>query len=131
MLWQVGTNDALAYIALPHIRAAVVDTVRWLRQHKVDVILVGLQYVDRMGRNANYLAVREALRQIAARENVMIVRRDEAMQLINRAKGDGGVRPPDEFEQTEAGYTCLAQYVARSITVGVFGKSLRKPTGEE
>jgi hypothetical protein len=109
----------------------VVDTVRWLRQHKVDVILVGLQYVDRMARNANYLAVREALRQIAARENVMIVRRDDAMQLINRAKSDGGVPLPDEFEQTETGYTCLAQYVARSITVGVFGKSLRKPTGQE
>src|SRR5262249_42732427 len=127
---QVGTNDALAYIALPYIRATVIETVHWLREHKVDVILVGLQYVDRLARNANYLAVREALSQIAMHENVMIVRRDDAMKLINRTKSDAGVPLPDEFEQTETGYTCLAQYLARSITVGVFGKSLRKPARE-
>jgi len=125
VLWQVGTNDALAYVPLPQITATVVDTLRWLRRHQVDVILVGLQYVEGMTSNPHYIAVRDELRRIAARENVVIVRRDEAMRLINQAKNDGGIPLPDEFEQTEAGYTCLAQYVVRAITLGAFGKNLR------
>jgi acyl-CoA thioesterase-1 len=131
VLWQVGTNDALAYVSVPHIKATVVDTVRWLRDRKVDVILVGLQYAGGMVQNPHYLAVRDMLRQTAARENVVIVRRDEAMQVIKEAKREGGGLLPDEFEQTEAGYTCLAQYVARAIALGVFGKALRRDEGEE
>jgi lysophospholipase L1-like esterase len=126
VIWQVGTNDALAYISLNFIRDTVVDTIRWLRRHKVDVILVGLQRVSEMRRNEHYNAVRDELRKIAADENVIIVRRDEAMELIDRAKTEGGVPLPDEFEETEIGYTCLAQYVARAITLGVFGKNLRR-----
>ena len=66
-----------------------------------------------------------------ARENVIIVRRDEAMRLIKEAKREGGLPLPDEFEETETGYTCLAQYVARAIALGAFGKSLRRDDKEE
>ena len=52
--------------------------------------------------------------------------RPAAGKLINQAKNEGGIPLPDEFEQTETGYTCLAQYVARAIALGVFGKSLRR-----
>ena len=51
----------------------------------------------------------------------MIVRRYEAQQLLSQAQGSGGGLVPDEFQRTEAGYTCLAQYMARAITVGIFG----------
>lgn len=126
VIWQVGSNDALAYVSVDFVKLTVVDTIRWLREHKVDVILVGLQRVDQMRRNTHYIAMRDELRKIAADENVIIVRRDEAMELINKAKTEGGVPLPDEFEETEIGYTCLAQYVARAITLGVFGKNLRR-----
>jgi acyl-CoA thioesterase-1 len=125
VLWQVGTNDALAYVPLPYLKAAVIDTIHWLRAHNVDLILVGLQHVDAMAQNPNYIAVREVLRQIAAKENVLIVRRGDAMQLIEKANAGGGAFRPDEFERTEAGYNCLAEYVARAIALGAFGKALR------
>jgi hypothetical protein len=32
---------------------------------------------------------------------------------------------PDEFQRNEAGYVCLAQYMARAITLGIFGRALR------
>jgi acyl-CoA thioesterase I len=131
VLWQVGANDALAYVSVAHITSTVVETIRWLRDHKVDVILVGLQRVDGLAQNLHYIAVRDALRQIAARENVIIVRRDEAMRLIKEAKREGNLPLPDEFEETETGYTCLAQYVARAITLGVFGKGMRRDEREE
>jgi hypothetical protein len=65
------------------------------------------------------------LRKIAAQENVMIVRRYEAQRLLQQAEKSGGGLVPDEFERNEAGYVCLAQYMARAITLGIFGQSLR------
>ena len=90
VLWQVGTNDALAYVPLDELETTIVDTVHWLKEHKVDVVLVGLQYVDRMAQDDHYKAVRELLRKIAAKENVMIVRRYEAQRLMAQAEGSGG-----------------------------------------
>ena len=125
VLWQVGTNDALAYVPLDELEATIVETVHWLREHKVDVVLAGLQYVDRMAQDDHYKAVRELLRKIAAKENVMIVRRYEAQRLLTQAEGSGGGLVPDEFQRNEAGYACLSQYMARAITLGIFGQSLR------
>jgi len=126
VLWQVGTNDALAYVPLDQIAETVTDTIRWLKEHKVDVVLVGLQYVHRMAQDDHYRAVRNLMRKIAAQENVVIVRRYEAMELIAQASGDDPSSVPDAFERAESSYACLAQYVARAITLGVFGKGLRE-----
>src|SRR4029079_2096488 len=113
VLWQVGTNDALAYVPLDEFETTLVDTLGWLKEHKVDVVLVGLQYVDQMVLDDNYRAVRDLLRKIAAKENVMVVRRYEAQQFLVRAEAGGGGLVPDEFQRTEAGYVCLSQYMAR------------------
>jgi acyl-CoA thioesterase-1 len=126
VLWQVGTNDALAYVPLDELEATIVETIHWLREHKVDVVLAGLQYVDRMSQDDHYKAVRELLRKIAAKENVMIVRRYEAQQFLQKAENSGGGLVPDEFQSSEAGYACLSQYMARAITLGVFGQGLRR-----
>jgi acyl-CoA thioesterase-1 len=125
VLWQIGTNDALAYVPLNELQDTVTDTIRWLKEHKVDVVLAGLQYIKGMAQDSHYTAVRELMRKIAADENVIIVRRYEAMQLVDQSAKPGGEFVPDEFERTEAGYSCLAQYIARTITLGAFGKGLR------
>jgi hypothetical protein len=126
VLWQVGTNDALAYIPLDQIETTITDTIRWLKEHKVDVVIVGLQFVHRTAQDDHYRAVRSLLRKIAAQENVVIVRRYEAMELIGKASGDDPSSVPDAFERAESSYACLAQYVVRAITLGVFGKGLRE-----
>jgi acyl-CoA thioesterase-1 len=125
VLWQVGTNDALAYVPLDEFETTIADTLGWLKEHKVDVVLVGLQYVDQMALDDHYRAVRDLLRKLAAKENVMIVRRYEAQQFLARAESDGGGLVPDEFQRTEAGYVCLSQYMARAITLGIFGHKLK------
>jgi acyl-CoA thioesterase-1 len=125
VLWQVGTNDALAFVPLDDLEATITDTVHWLREHKVDAVLAGLQYVDRMAQDDHYKAVRELLRKIAAKENVMIVRRYEAQRLLSQAENSGGGLMPDEFQRNEVGYACLSQYMARAITLGIFGRTLK------
>ena len=125
VLWQVGTNDALAYVPIDELRDTIVEAVRWLRDHKVDVVLVGLQFVRRDAQDDNYRTVRELVRSISEQEKAVIVRRSEAMRLLTQASGSGGGLFPEEFAQTEAGYACLAEYVSRAIALGAFGRGLR------
>lgn len=127
VLWQVGANDALAYIPVGDVVSTVVDTIHWLRGHKVDVILVGLQAVRRMQRNENYMGVRDALRKVAQDENVIMIRRDDAMDMINKAStvGAGTGDFPEEVERSQVNHACLAEYVARAITIGAFAKGLK------
>jgi acyl-CoA thioesterase-1 len=124
VLWQVGTNDALAYVSVEQFETTLRDTIRWLKEHNVDVVLVGLQFNSQMVRDDHYRAVRDALRRVAAEEKVMVVRRFEAMQFISQAT-KAGPELFDEIERTGAGYDCLAQYVARAITLGAFGRGLQ------
>jgi acyl-CoA thioesterase I len=125
VIWQVGTNDALTFVPLDEFEQTVKHTVKWLKEHDVDVVLAGLQYVARVSQDEHYYRVRELLREIAARENIMLIRRYEATQFIasmQEAGGEGFV--PDEFERTGNGYNCLSQYLASAITLGAFGKGI-------
>jgi acyl-CoA thioesterase I len=126
VLWQVGTNDALAYVPVDEFASVLSEQIAWLKRHHVDLVLVGLQFAPRMARDEHYVAIREKLRMIAAQENVPVVRFYEAMQIVNGASQDT-LPAADEFERNEEGYNCLAQYVARAITLGVFGKNMRPP----
>jgi acyl-CoA thioesterase I len=127
VLWQVGTNDALAYVSADEFAATLKDQIAWLKAHKVDVVLVGLQFASQMLRDAHYAEIRDTLRKVAAQENVIVVRFYEAMQIVNQAQREGGASA-EEFERSEAGSNCLAQYVARAITLGVFAKNMpRRP----
>ena len=126
VLWQVGTNDALAYVPADEFAITVKEQIDWLKSHKVDVVLVGLQFAKEMVREPHYVEIRETLRKLAAQENVVVIRFFEAMQIINQAQGSGPEPVSEAFERDEAGYNCLAQYVARAITLGVFAKNMPK-----
>ena len=126
VLWQVGTNDALAYVDANEFAATVKDQIRWLKAHHVDLVLVGLQFAKEMLRDEHYKRIRDTLREVAAEENVIVIRFYEAMQIINQASKRGAEPVAAAFERDEAGYNCLAEYVARAITLGVFAKSMPK-----
>ena len=122
VLWQVGTNDALAQVPVEEFQEAVVKAVRWLKAHNIDVILVGLQYMKQLAKDEHYQAIRESLRRVAVAEHVLRIGRYEAMEVLARAMERDGQVDPQEFGPTEANYNCMAQYLARTIAVGVFAK---------
>lgn len=127
VLWQVGTNDALAQVPADSFEQVVTDTVQWLKQHNVDVILVGLHYARSLAKNAHYQAIRASLRRVAQTENVLRLGRYEAMEVLSRTIDTGSNRPVlEDFGMTEAGYNCMAQYLARTITVGLFAKAPKR-----
>jgi lysophospholipase L1-like esterase len=122
VLWQVGTNDALAHVPVETFEQSVRSTVRWLKEHNVDLILVGLHYNKRFAKDPHYQAIRLSLGRIATEENVLRIGRYEAMEVLSRTSGSDGKPEIDDFGQTDAGFNCMAQYIARTITVGLFAK---------
>lgn len=127
VLWQVGTNDALARIPVEAFSATVRETARWLKEHRIDTVLVGLQYFLAASKDEHYGAIRMALRDVAATENILLVRRYEAMELIERAKA-GQLLSVDELHLNDLGYRCMAEHVARAVVVSAFLK-VKRPAG--
>ncbi len=122
VLWQVGTNDAFAQVPVENFEQSVTSTVRWLKDHNVDVILVGLHYMKQLTKDEHYQAIRASLQRITATESVLRITRYEAMEVLARTMRESGRPEPRDFGLTEAGYNCMAQYVARAIAVGLFAK---------
>jgi acyl-CoA thioesterase I len=127
VLWQVGTNDAFAHVPVENFQLAVSNAVRWLKAHNIDVILVGLHYMKSLIQDEHYQAIRASLNRIASTENVLRIGRYEAMEVLARTMQGNGQPEPQDFGLTETGYNCMAQYIARTITVGLFAKL---PKGE-
>ena len=109
-------------------KASVRDAVVWLKEHKIDVALIGMQYARRMATTPGYQAIRVAVREVAKDEAVLRVGRYEAVETIQKIRLQQG-EPATEAELTEAGYVCMAEYLARAIATGLFAKprSLEPP----
>jgi lysophospholipase L1-like esterase len=126
VLWQVGTNDALARVPVEEFAGTIRSTIRWLKEHDVDVVLVGLQYTPSVARDEHYAAIRASLHRIAVSENVILVRRFEAMEHLARAKS-GELLAGDGLHLNDLGYRCMAEHVASAVVVSAFLK--RPPAG--
>jgi acyl-CoA thioesterase I len=125
VLWQLGTNDALARIPLQEFEDTVRSTIRWLKENRIDVVLVGVQYTSRLARDANYVAIRDSLQKIAAEENILYVRRYDAMRYIAQRRANLQLMAGDNFHLNDLGYHCMAEHVAHAVIVSLFAKRAR------
>jgi acyl-CoA thioesterase I len=126
VLWQLGTADALAQVPVADFYVAVSQTLAWLKEHKIDVILVGLRYARSMSKDLHYQAIRTAIQEVAKKENVLRISRYEAEETLEKIRREQGV-PVSELEVTEANYVCMAEYLARAIAAGLFVKEPNPP----
>lgn len=126
VLWQLGTADALAQVPVADFYVAVTEAVAWLKEHKIDVILVGLRYTRSMTKDLHYQAIRTAIQEIAKEQNVLRISRYEAEEVMERIRREQGV-PMSEAEVSESSYVCMAEYLARAIAAGLFVKEPRTP----
>ena len=124
VLWQLGTHDALRQVPVEEFTTTVSETLSWLQRHNIDVVIVGLHYLRRLANDPHYQAIRAALTRIAEEQKVLRIGRYEAMQVIEQSRNTDGKTPPNEFSLTEAGYSCLAEYVVRAVTSGVFARNV-------
>jgi acyl-CoA thioesterase I len=126
VLWQVGTNDAFAQVPPEEFEGSVKDSVRWLKEHNIDVILVGLHYMKHLATDPSYQAIRASLRRVATSENVLRIGRYEAMEVLARTMREPGRPEATSFGLNQTGYNCMAQHVAHAIAVGLFAKPTAK-----
>lgn len=126
VLWQVGTNDALARVPADAFRETVRSTLQWLRSHQIDVVLVGLQYTPHVARDGYYHEVRAALAEIAREEQVLLVRRFAAMEFLSKVKG-APLLAQDELHLNDLGYRCMAEHIARAMVVSSFMRKKPRP----
>ncbi len=121
VLWQLGTADALSRAPVEDFAAAVSETLTWLREHNVDVILVGMRYTRGMASDPDYQQFRTAIQAIAKQQNVLRISRYEAEEVLEKVRKNQGVALTDA-EISETDYACLAESIARSIAAGLFAK---------
>jgi len=119
VLWQLGTADALAQVPVADFFATVEQTIAWLKEHKVDVILVGLRYTRSMAKDQQYQAIRAAIQDVAKAQKVLRVGRYEAEETMEKIRLEQHM-PMSQAELSEASYVCMAEYLARAIAAGLF-----------
>ena len=131
VLWQLGTNDALARVHPHDFEKTVTSTLTWLKANNIDVVLVGLQYTPQFARDDNYFAIRESLRRVAAEKNVLYVRRYDAMQFIARNNpGSEEMMTGDGLHLNDMGYQCMAEHIAHAVIANLFVRKKDLPKGE-
>jgi lysophospholipase L1-like esterase len=128
LIWQVGANDALQHVAPDEYLDNLRDGVRWAKENGLDVLLVGFEANPWLHDDREAAAIREATRRVAQEENVLYLRRYEAMQFLAgaRSRAEQGDNP----FPTESGSECLAEQVAQALVANMVLRRTR-PTPAE
>jgi acyl-CoA thioesterase-1 len=119
VVWQVGTNDAIARVDVDTFAASLIETVEWLKGHKIDVVLVDPQYTASLAKDDYYATMVKTIEEVARKARVPLVRRYEAMRFMAGRAKDDAYLARDHFHLNDLGYRCMAEHVARAVTVGL------------
>ena len=119
VVWQVGTNDALRHVGLDRFQQCLKTTLAWLKEQRIDVVLVDPQYGDALAKDEHYGLVVGAIAEVARERGVMLVDRFEAMRELARQNGDRFYLAADNLHLNDTGHRCTAEQLARSIVAGL------------
>lgn len=117
LVWQVGANDALARVPPEQYQEALHDGVRWVKENGVDVLLVGFEANPWLHDDSEVVSIREATGRVAKAEDVLYLRRFDAMQFLSRARGR--VDQGDQPFPAEIGDDCMAELVAQALAANL------------
>jgi lysophospholipase L1-like esterase len=119
VVWQVGTNDALRQVSLDRFKECLRTTLAWLKQQRIDVVLIDPQYGESLARDEHYGQVVAAIAEVAREANVLLVDRFEAMRELSRQHGDRFYLAADNLHLNDTGHRCMAEQLAHSIVGGL------------
>ena len=119
VVWQVGTNDAIRHVNLDRFKLCLKTTLGWLKEQRIDVVLVDPQYGDALAKDEYYGEVVGAIADVARERGVMLVDRFESMRELARQNGDRFYLAADNLHMNDTGHRCTAEQLARSIVAGL------------
>lgn len=115
VIWQVGTNDALRHVAIDGFKNCLTKTLAWLKEQKIDVILINPQYSDSLVTDPFYKNVVTAIDAVAREKNVIVVDRFTTMHSLQRQRGPDFDLSADHLHMNDEGYRQLGEQVAATI----------------
>jgi len=119
VVWQVGTNDAVARIDAETFGEQLRETLSWLASHKIDVVLIDPQYVERLSRDVRYTSIVNEIATVASEMHVLLVNRYETMADLARQNPGSSYLSNDRFHLNDLGYRCMAEYAVKAIVAGI------------
>ena len=119
VVWQVGTNDARVGVDVDSFKQCLRTTLAWLKQQKIDAVLVDPQYGQDLAKDEHYERVVTAVADVAREARVLLVDRFEAMREVALQRGDGFYLAADKLHLNDKGHRCMAEQLARSIVAGL------------
>lgn len=119
VVWQVGTNDAVARIDAETFGVQLRDTLSWLASHKIDVVLIDPQYVERLSGDVRYTSIVNEVATVASEMRVLLVNRYDAMADLARQNPGSSYLSNDRFHLNDLGYRCMAEYATKAIVAGI------------
>lgn len=121
VVWQVGMNDALARVELDAFEEALDETIRYVKLHDIDIVLIDPLFTRSMADDEYYSALVLKVQAVAQRERVPLVRRYEAMRYLSAASPDKIEEHAlgNQFRLNDLGLRCMAEHAARAISLSV------------
>lgn len=127
VVWQVGTNDAMARIDEDDFADMLRETLGWLEENRIDVVLIDPQYVERLAGDGHYTRIVGTIAEVAREERVLLVNRFGAMADLAKRVGNAALLAQDRFHLNDLGYRCMAEYAARAIAAGIVQAEAETP----
>src|SRR5262245_56927911 len=119
VVWQVGTNDAIRHVGLDRFQQCLKTTLAWLKEQRIDVVLVDPQYGDALAKDEHYERVVAAIAEVAKETSVLLVDRFESMRELAHQHGDRFYLTSDNLHLNDTGHRCMAEQLTRSIVAGL------------
>jgi hypothetical protein len=124
VFWQTGVADAVARTPPKELKATLTQAIVWLKEHNVDVVLIGMRYVRAMAKDKHYQEIRQAIRDAQREQAILRVGHYEAIEAIDRIRKHPGSEPT-ELDLTDSGAVCMADFLSRALAAKLFAKPSR------
>ena len=116
VIWKVGTPAMLARIDPEEFARSLDETVKWLKEHDIDVVLVDPQYTARLADDPSYKQVVASVAAVARANAVPLVFRSKAVRYLTEQRSNAGQNP---FQLNELGSRCMAEHVVRAVLLSI------------
>lgn len=117
VIWETGTVDAVHGLDVDTFATALATGLDELREHKVDIMLIDMQYSRSTASVINFAPYLEAMEQRADVDDVYLFRRFEVMKYWSESGvfQFGDVPKEQRAALAAAVYQCLAERLADAI----------------
>lgn len=130
VVWQVGTNDALARVDIEAFGEALDESVQWVKSHGIDIVLIDPVFTESLADDAYYTQMVRTVQDVARREAVPLVHRYAAMRFLSTQRTTEAHMLGRHFRLNDLGLRCMAEHATRAITLSLLQPDASKDAGK-